>query len=286
MLSAAVLLVPARQGALVEHAQELADTAFVYAAPPYALRWCPEIIGQGQATGTKTVTEALRSFPPSIVIDVGAYDGEDALEYATAGHQVYSFEPTPSKGDVIEAKYRMSPDAERIKFFRMALSNRSGTTDFWVSDSKGSQQDQMDKPAWEGARRVAVAIDTLDNVVGEKEVLYAKVDAQGHDPEVLGGARRLLQNHLVHVLTFEIYPSGCAADPYSYVRSVASLAQMRYRCFDCGRAGAAGDTTSWGMRSIVDKLNAKKISHRGQLISSWTNLVCMHEGGAASALHL
>ena len=55
-------------------------------------RWCP-------AHGGKSVVQqTLRQHQPGqLVIDVGAYDGQEAIQYARAGHKVLSFEPTPSK---------------------------------------------------------------------------------------------------------------------------------------------------------------------------------------------
>ena len=253
--------------------------AVVYPAAPHIQRWCPELKGAGQTAGTMTVSNTLGVFPPSIVVDVGAFDGEDAVGYAAAGHTVFSFEPTPSKARAIEAKVQASGYASRITFLPMALSNRSGTADFWVSDASGSQQDQLDKPTWAGARRVSVTIDTLDHIhetrMHGREVLYAKIDAQGHDPEVLGGMSRLLQAHGVRVLSFEVYPSGSAANPYSYVHAVASLAKMGYRCFDCSSRASEVSDERFGMHALINKLMAEKVQHRGQMISSWTNLVCM-----------
>jgi precorrin-6B methylase 2 len=44
------------------------------------------------------VQQTLRQHQPGqLVIDVGAYDGQEAIQYARAGHKVLSFEPTPSK---------------------------------------------------------------------------------------------------------------------------------------------------------------------------------------------
>ena len=139
--SLSVALPAAPVGALVEHGllfDSIDASAAVYASPPYVLQWCPEIGGAGQMVGSRTVADTLRAFPPSVVIDVGAYDGADALGYAKAGHTIYSFQPTPSKGDAIEAKYRASPNAANIRFYRMAISNRTGSTDFWVSHTASS----------------------------------------------------------------------------------------------------------------------------------------------------
>ena len=50
-------------------------------------------------------------------------------------------------------------------------------------------------------------METLDHVLGDREVLYAKIDAQGHDHAVLRGARRLLQSHRIRRVAFELSPA-------------------------------------------------------------------------------
>ena len=60
--------------------------------------WCP-------AHGGKSVVhQTLKQHQSGqLVIDVGAYDGQEAIQYARAGHKVLSFEPTPSKAAKIKA---------------------------------------------------------------------------------------------------------------------------------------------------------------------------------------
>ena len=89
--------------------------------------WCPH----GQHGGGVDLTEkTLLKIPPGqLVIDVGAYDGSNAIMMAKAGHKVISMEPTPSKAAKIK---KTLEDAARrgmsgsVKFFPWAASNFSG----------------------------------------------------------------------------------------------------------------------------------------------------------------
>lgn len=60
-----------------------------------AAQWCP---------GSRGDLAATLGRHPGVVLDIGAFDGTDAVAFATTGdHEVYSFEPTPSKAEVMSA---------------------------------------------------------------------------------------------------------------------------------------------------------------------------------------
>lgn len=45
--------------------------------------------------------DGLKSLSPGLVLDIGALNGEDAVLYARAGHEVISFEAVPTKAETI-----------------------------------------------------------------------------------------------------------------------------------------------------------------------------------------
>ena len=67
------------------------------AIAPTPTLWCPDHGGDHAGWMAKT----LASHEPGLVIDVGAYDGKEAIAMARAGHRVLSFEPTPTKAQKI-----------------------------------------------------------------------------------------------------------------------------------------------------------------------------------------
>jgi FkbM family methyltransferase len=209
------------------------------------------------------------------VLDVGCFDGTDAIRYASnGGHRVYAFEPTRSKLKGIRERLRTAGLTQNVTLFNMALSNYTGTTTFWVSLA-GSQVDQLSKPKWGGATPVEVRVDTLDNVVGPTEhVLYAKIDAQGHDPEVLYGATQLLASRRLRTLSFEVWPGGSDVD--SYVRVTAWLERLGYRCYDCKRPHVKDAVNNaWPVHTVVRNLSEAAFSHLGAKTGLWTNFVCL-----------
>eukprot|EP00966_Prymnesium_polylepis_P176172 4077752-Prymnesium_polylepis.3 len=243
-----------------------------------ARRWCPEVLAAPKHRGTASggpVIEALRKQPPGLVLDVGAYDGAQALAFAATGHRVYAFEPSPSKAPLIRAAFEASAHAARLTLFPVAVSNETGSTAFYVTTQRssrsrtihngfdGSEQDQLDPPPWPSNRTV-VRVDTLDNVVGNSAtVLYAKIDAQwwldsncralnikragcgarvaqGHDWTVLRGARRLVTSHRLQRVAFELWPgkegaTGRTERANEYIRTATWLMAHGYSCHKCSK---------------------------------------------------
>merc|ERR1712187_561372 len=56
------------------------------------LWWCPHVPNTREA-----LLKELRGREPGLVIDGGAYDGKDAVDFALQGHRVISIEPTPGR---------------------------------------------------------------------------------------------------------------------------------------------------------------------------------------------
>lgn len=271
--------------------------------PSTVLPFCPESYESGEGQ----LVKALHKEPRGLVLDVGAFDGTNAIEFAKAGHEVFSFEPSPSKRPLIEKAWRMSsvPPAD-LRLFSMALSNKSGTADFWVrrqyggrsavinSGELGSEQDMMGpKPSWP-AERVEVPIDTLDHIIGPtRRVLYAKIDAQGYDADVIMGAKDLILSKRIQTIAFElsIGLGGPGADE-KYENAARFLANSGYDCFDCGSGlgGTMRAAPSTPLSVLLKNLKSSHFDFMGKDIGQWTDLVCVlrassdQPSGGSSAL--
>lgn len=80
------------------------------------LQFCPGGTGQFEAN----LLQQLGKVKPGLVLDIGAYDGRDAISYAKAGHNVLSFEPVPSKHSKIEANIMRSGFSSSIELHKVA----------------------------------------------------------------------------------------------------------------------------------------------------------------------
>jgi len=251
-----------------------------------ALQFCPGGTGQFEAN----LLQQLNKLKPGLVLDVGAYDGRDAISYAKAGHKVLSFEPVPSKHSKIEENIKRSGFSSNIKLYKIALSNYSGTATFftnkplrkkdeWIDGNFGSEQDGFWVP-WEGAEEISVPVDTLDNIIGMQKVLHIKIDAQGHDAVILEGAKRLLSNRMISTFSFEVAPK-LTHDPDSYIRLIKWLSEHDYQCYDCSSFGVLGlDEIHMHLpvQDYFQKLSKFEWIHRGSDHGKHTEFVCLYTG--------
>jgi len=254
-----------------------ASKPLVHAPTQLSRRWCPD------DASSEIGNVAMRALPPGLMLDVGAYDGVDSLRFAATGHRVYAFEPTPSKKAKILDAFAKSPYAEQLQLFPMCVSNSSGTTAFYVTTqynpgledgdgSLGSQQDQMEPPPWP-ATRFDVPVTTLDDVVGGVDtVLYAKIDAQGHDWGVLLGAHDLVMSHRLQRLAFEISPGSDTSVHHAYVEAVTWLTSAGYSCYNCQ------NSSTLPVADLVAELASTPFIMKGADVSAWTDVVCTAPG--------
>lgn len=195
------------------------------------------------------VGKALAKHRSGLAVDVGAYDGADTISYATAGHEVFSFEASPRKALGIMKLVNASGVAKRVSFWSAALSDHEGTTSFWQfptaghSLERGSERDSIasgpDLPAVRlkqnttglsklqqkkmrllTPKHVTVPLLTLDGVMGSRTALFVKIDAQGHDGLVILGARALISERRAHILRFELSPFLAPKQAASYMPAI------------------------------------------------------------------
>ena len=212
-------------------------------APP-AASWCPH---------GRVLSKLLRREKPGFVLDVGSFDGRDAIAFGRAGHRVWSFEPSPGKVQPIRERIVATGLAANVSLFGYALSNYTGSAPFVVNRAGagakkmfrgelGSAQDGLGKALWtvdnKTAAIVEVPVRTLDTLVPISEtVLLLKVDAQGFDYQVLLGAARLLAEKRVRRLVAEIMPLHAPGGTATIVEMVEYLNRMGYDCTRCNGPG-------------------------------------------------
>jgi FkbM family methyltransferase len=248
----------------------------IFGIPENLKPFCPD---------NESLLKALSRLTPGLAVDVGAFDGRDAMTYARAGHHVLSFEPVPSKVERIMKAFAEDPNlSKNITFYNIALASTKGTTKFWVS-GKGSQQDQMSPPPWtstdKSLKAIDVPTDSLDNIVKGKYVSFLKVDSQGSDPIVLSGAKRLIEQKRIGIIQFEVAPRLSNDTGKSYIELLNYLALQNYVCYDCAlnmfkeSEDGIPVTFSVSIRArithLIDSSYIFKDSNHGQ----WSNFVCI-----------
>ncbi len=161
------------------------------------LRQGEAVEAQGQSIRSDPFAASELPHPiPRTVLDIGASHGQFATEALRAfpGARIYSFEPIPECFDELVALAAAEPAVHPIN---LALSDREGEQDLWVSSFRDSSSLQEMLPshleAWPHTaieKKITVSLRQLDEVAGElalEEPIFAKIDVQGHELAVLRG---------------------------------------------------------------------------------------------------
>lgn len=269
---------------------------FLYAFPQdsAAFQFCPR--GSGRMRDWTPL--ALTLLPPGLILDIGAHDGTDAIQYANAGHTVLSFEPNPAKALNIERRLNKSGVASQITFFSAAVSEEVGEQRFWSFDGPGgSEQDSLSKPLRSGQNLTSalVPVTTIDTVLADlarttraSSVLWAKIDAQGHDGEIVLGAKRTISKGQMPTFLMEVSPRLAPDGMAKYMKSFEFLDHHGYRCFDCDTSGHAVMRWMRGVpfppklgryptRTRLHELHNFSVMLWGENQGGWTNVLCTTE---------
>jgi FkbM family methyltransferase len=169
------------------------------------------------------VTETLHRLidPGDSVVDVGANVGyltSLAAARAGASGSVLAFEPHPRVFELLarnSARWRGRPDTAPVEIHQAAISDAQGRAEL-ASGPLFDQNMGLASLHTGGAAGdvdlFEVAVQRLDDLVGERPVGLLKIDVEGHEPAVLRGARDLLAAGRVRDVVFEdheVYPDAC-----------------------------------------------------------------------------
>jgi FkbM family methyltransferase len=126
----------------------------------------------------------------STVIDVGANIGLSTIALARFAKHVIAFEPSPPNA----AFLRRNLDLNRItnvEIVTAAASSEPGTLQFHVAQFGAGSHVMSDGDLSIGAPMIEVPAVPLDHM-DLPPIGFIKIDVEGHEPEVLAGAQRLL----------------------------------------------------------------------------------------------
>jgi FkbM family methyltransferase len=144
--------------------------------------------------------------PGAHALDIGANFGvyTVAMAQAVGGEgSVQAFEPTPATAAVLRATVAEN-DARQVRVHQLAVSDRAGTAR--LSLHAESELNALSS----GGQGIEVQTATLDELAAEHDwprVGFVKIDAEGHEPQVIAGGARLFREHSPLVM-FEVKAGG------------------------------------------------------------------------------
>jgi len=156
----------------------------------------------------------LQHKPDPIIFDVGANDGETVQEFIARfpSARVFAFEPYAACCEILDRKFRGNAN---IQIQNVALGEDRGTSELnlYSGDRMNSLLRLDDAPgnvmskSFTRAGSVEVKLEALDAFCADSgidRIDVLKIDTQGYDLQVLGGARRLLEEKRIKTILLEV----------------------------------------------------------------------------------
>lgn len=180
-----------------------------------------------------------------LLVDVGANVGFYTMIAARRGARVEAFEPTPEACAAVERGIELNAVAALVSVHRAACGSEVGTARFTTGLDISNHLVAPGEPG------IEVPVTTLDEQLAglAPSMTIFKVDAEGHDLDVLRGGmstvERLLPVILVEIWTGGTGPAGLLEPfgyrPYAYEPATRALSEIR-----------AGDRRAGNMLLIAD----------------------------------
>ena len=171
------------------------------------------------------VAHVLR--PSDLFADIGANAGSyTVIAAGVAGARVIAIEPVPETIERLRANISLNGIEGQVRIEVCALTDKPGTIRFTTG------HDTVNHVAADGETTgvIDVPARTADELFCEDIPLIMKIDVEGHEAELLGGAAHLLSDPRLCALLVEISKPG--AEP---VMNTLTGNGFAVRCYDPSR---------------------------------------------------
>jgi len=158
--------------------------------------------------------------PGELFADVGAFT---VLAAGVAGARTISFEPSAETFEMLSRNVRLNNLTNRARPVNAVVGKSVGSVQF----SSGLGTENHVAAASEKENSVTVPMTTLDSELAAQPATLLKVDVEGFETEVFGGAENTLKNQALQAIIVERNGSG---NRYGYDEA-ALHAQIRQHGF-------------------------------------------------------
>lgn len=139
-----------------------------------------------------------------VVVDAGANLGSFAIVAGMLGAQVFAFEPVNELYNIVQYNIFHNGLEKRVKAFNLAISDRAAK--FTIARNEGNYgNNEIGAEAKSSSDDKETCFSTtLDDVLRGQHVHLLKVDIEGHEYEMLKGAKSLFEDYGVDAISFEM----------------------------------------------------------------------------------
>lgn len=209
--------------------------------------------------------------PGMAVLDIGANFGYFTLLAAKAvgsAGRVVSFEPEPANFSLLEKNIELNAYAQ-ARGFQIALSDHEGTVRLFMDPANLGNPSFSERNIQTTSGFVDVPAVTLDALLARERDMparfdFMKMDVQGAEALVIGGARELLARDRPWLLV-EFWPKGLrnmGADPLAFLHDLEALG------YSAGRV-----TRDGGPSAKLDPAEILRICERREEGEDFINLL-------------
>jgi FkbM family methyltransferase len=170
-----------------------------------------------------------------VIIDVGTHDGVELSSLAAVARKVVAIEANPHKARAIEARMKEQGLWHKVVLYSAAAGNETGSVGLHVPlGEAGSEMDSVGSTFFYTGNEKSIEVPSvrLDDIVQER-VQLLKIDAQGHELQVLHGADRLLSSYGVDLLVLEFAPRLLMSNGVDPAQLLHYIYNLGYQCFSC-----------------------------------------------------
>jgi len=199
-----------------------------------------EVMNFDQYEPMETRVMDLLTTTACTILDVGANIGLYSIRFARRqeGARVFAFEPLPASYRYLQRNVATNGVGDRVSCFNYGLSDQSGTFDFFISPSAGTNASLLNVAGSSDAQRVVGLTLTLDQWSANQSVApdFIKCDVEGAELLVMRGGRKTLEAHRPVVFA-EVLRKWSKPFGYHPNDMLAFFAQLGYQCLAVGADG-------------------------------------------------
>lgn len=177
-----------------------------------------DLVNDPRSNGERGVQKVVLGYRQpgfkTVVFDVGANVGDWTrsllaqipLEPAddSSGIQVHVFEPCAGTFEILRSRIRALSQRASVAFVRKGCSGSSGTGVLHMVGIGAGTNSVVQAEDTEATEQIElISIDDYCHGSNIDHICLLKIDAEGHDAEVIKGASRMLQERNIEVLQFE-----------------------------------------------------------------------------------
>ncbi len=179
----------------------------------------------------KSMRERLRSLDFALIFDIGANVGQSTIRFRSElpEAEVWAFEPVRATFEEFSNRFRGD---QKVRPFQLAFGAGAGEATMIAEGT--SVGNRIVASVREGLPSETVKVARGDDFLAEygmPRVNYLKIDAEGHDLQVLQGFRRAMAEHQIDMVQMEVGLNPRNAGHVTFEKVKATMEAFHYSLF-------------------------------------------------------